>query len=280
MRSIPNTFGWVTRLNGARIEASRSIWRGSGARGSCELCRCGRSVMTPWLTVVAPSPGGASTLPDRGHWRRRRQVRRASHAGGAGRAVGLNSPGGAAGLGIGDREAGEQEAQRRRATPLVDRPGAHRPVLGLVVVGRHLGDLRAALDHRAVLVVEVEKLVVAGAVAAGSPDALAAAECLEPVGDAAERGEVAPLIGVVGELGAWSEGEGDAMVVLAAVPPRGEEPHPVAESQAESVGEEALLRPVPGDLAGDVLELHRPIAGRRSVTGLHAAEELVDVATG
>ena len=123
-----------------------------------------------------------------------------------------------------------------------------------------------------------ERGAIAGAVAAGSPDALAAAECLEPVGDAAERIEVAPLVGVVGELRAGGEGEGDSVVVLVAVPPGGQEPHPVAEAKPEAVGEEALLGAVVGDLAGDVLELHRPIAGRRSVDGLHAAEQLVDMA--
>ena len=57
-------------------------------------------------------------------------------------------------------------------------PGPHRPVLRLVAVALHLRELGAALDHRAVLVVEVEEVVVAGAVAARAPDALAAARGL------------------------------------------------------------------------------------------------------
>ena len=71
------------------------------------------------------------------------------------------------------------------------------------------------------------------------------------------------------------------MVVLVAVPPGGEEAHAVAETKSEAVGEEAaLLSAMVGHLAGDVLELDRPVAGRRGVDGLHAAEELVDVAAG
>ena len=200
------------------------------------------------------------------------------HAG-CGRAVGAHRPGGAAGVRVGDREAGEEEAQRRRAAPLVDRARGHRPVARLVAAA-HAGELRAALDHRAVLVVEVEEVVVARPVAARAPDALATAGGLQAVGDAAERGEVAPLVGVVGELGAVRAGDGDAVVVVIAVPPGGEEAHAVREAQAEAVGEEALLGAVVGDLAGEVLELDRPVAGRRRVGRLHAAEELVDVAAG
>ena len=124
-------------------------------------------------------------------------------------------------------------------------------------------------------------MVVARAVAARAPDALAPARGAEAIGDAAERAKSLHGVRVVRELGSRRERQRDAVVVLVAVPPRRHGAHPIRE--AASPGPRSGSAPRRLRLR-TLQEMCSKCVGRsprrRRIDGLHAAEELVDVAAG